>query len=56
MAKKKKAEKAVMKKTAMVKIADTVLFIAFNDEQVNGTVTKEDGSTQTFTCELKEVK
>ena len=44
-----------MKKTALVRIRDVVLFIAFDDKKVSGTCTSPDGSTRTFESELKEV-
>lgn len=44
------------KKTALISIGDAVLFIAFDEKKVSGTVTGASGATQSFECELQEVK
>lgn len=44
------------KKTALIRIGDAVLFIAFDEKKVSGTVTGASGATQSFDCELREVE
>ena len=54
--KSKKTKEDQIKKTALINIADAVLFIAFDEKTVTGTVTRPDGKTQKFTCDIEEVK
>lgn len=54
--KSKKKNEDQIKKTALIRIADAVLFIAFDDKTVTGTLTRPDGKTQKFTCDIEEVK
>ena len=44
------------KKTALIRIGEAVLFIAFDEKKVSGTVTGPEGTTQKFECVLKEVE
>ena len=56
MAKKASVKKSDgPKKTALIRIGEAVLFIAFDEKKVSGTVTGASGTTQSFDCELKEV-
>ena len=57
MAKKASVKKSDgPKKTALIRIGEAVLFIAFDEKKVSGTVTGASGATQSFDCDLKEVE
>ena len=56
MAKKATAKKSDgPKKTALIRIGETVLFVSYDEKKVSGTITAASGKTQSFDCELKEV-
>lgn len=59
---KKKAEKKeeqkvdiMTKRTALIRLADSTLFVGFDNVKISGTLTQADGKTYFYEAKLEEV-